>query len=235
MAKILIVDDEHHIIELVRFVLQKEGFDVKVAQDGLTAIKETENYRPDLILLDLMLPGIDGLEVCRTLRKKPETADIPVIMVTAKSDEMDKIIGLELGADDYVTKPFSPRELVARVKARLRRRTGLIKHADRKVEEEIAYGPLVVRPARYEVFLNGEKLDLTLKEYELLVLLINNPGKVFSRDFLLSTIWGFDYTSDTRTVDVHIYHLRQKIERDPSQPGFIETVRGVGYRFKELA
>ncbi len=235
MAKILIVDDEANIRELVNFVLQKEGYQVIASSDGLSALKDVELHKPDLVLLDSMLPGMDGLEVCRNLRKNRETAYLPIIFLTAKSEELDKVIGLEMGADDYVTKPFSPRELIARIKARLRKRYETDRDSQTVGEREIVYGPLAIRPVKYEALVNGNKLDLTLKEFELLSLLVRNPGKVFNRDYLLTTIWGFDYTSDTRTVDVHVHHLRQKIEEDPGKPYYIETVRGVGYRFKELS
>ncbi|MDA8233466.1 MAG: response regulator transcription factor [Clostridia bacterium] len=230
MAKILVVDDEQHIVELVKFNLEKEGYQVVCAHDGATAIKKFQEENPDLMVLDIMLPEMDGLEVCRRLRSLPNGSDVPVIMLTAKGEEVDKVLGLEIGADDYMTKPFSPRELVARVKARLRR---LVKEEKQSGDGQVlTYGDLVVYPENYEVMVKGRKQDLTPKEFELLKLLLTNRGKVFTRDYLLERIWGYDYYGDTRTVDVHIRHLRQKIEEEPGNPIYIETVRGVGYRFK---
>ncbi|WP_422444252.1 response regulator [Thermoanaerobacterium sp. DL9XJH110] len=225
--KILIVDDEPHILELVRYNLEASGFKVIEAMDGKTAIELTESQRPDLILLDLMLPGVDGLEVCRILRRQSSTRDIPIIMLTAKGEEIDKVLGLEIGADDYITKPFSPRELTARIKAVLRR------SSPEKKENVIKAGGLTIDVEKYEVTVEGEKQEFTPKEFELLKLLASNPGKVFSREYLLENIWGYDYLGDTRTVDVHIRHLRQKIEKDSDRPVYIETVRGIGYKFNE--
>jgi len=225
-----VVDDEQYIAELVKFNLEKEGYRVICAHDGAEALRKFGEENPDLIILDIMLPVIDGLEVCRRLRREPAGADVPVIMLTAKGEELDKVLGLELGADDYMTKPFSPRELVARVKARLRRLT----KEDKGYGEEqvLTYGDIVIYPEKFEVVVRGQKQDLTPKEFELLKLLLVNPGKVYTRDYLLERIWGYDYYGDTRTVDVHIRHIRQKIEQDPGNPQYIETVRGVGYRFK---
>lgn len=233
MAKILVVDDEMHIGELILFNLEKEGHKVRLAQTGLEALDLLEKEKPDLMVLDLMLPELDGLEICRRVRQKPDLADIPIIMLTAKSEEFDKVLGLELGADDYLTKPFSPRELNARIKARLRRSQGqpIGKVAEHNLE--IIIGEIRVLPESYEVYVRGQLQDLTPKEFELLKLLMSNPGKVFTRDLLLDRIWGFDYSQDTRTVDVHIRHLRQKVEIDPGNPQNIETVRGVGYRFRQ--
>jgi two-component system alkaline phosphatase synthesis response regulator PhoP len=230
MPTILVVDDEPNIQELIKYNLQKENYEVISALDGLTGLTMAQTHLPDLIILDIMLPGRDGYEVCRTLKSDARTAPIPIIMLSAKDEEIDKILGLELGAYDYVTKPFSPRELVSRIKANLRRR----EHMNEPVgEKEIHYKNLVIRPERYEAILNGKKLDLTPKEFEILVILSSNPGRVFTRDMLLEKIWGFNETKETRTVDVHIRHLRQKIERDPSNPEYIETLRGIGYRFNE--
>lgn len=233
MAKILVVDDEVHIGELIVFNLEKEGHRVRLALTGLEALDLLDKEKPDLMVLDLMLPEMDGLEICRRVRQKPDLADIPIIMLTAKSEEFDKVLGLELGADDYLTKPFSPRELVARVKARLRRSQGQRIESVDEQNLEIAIGEVKILPESYEVYVRGQLQDLTLKEFELLKLLMSNPGKVFTRDLLLDRIWGFDYSQDTRTVDVHIRHLRQKIEIDPGNPKNIETVRGVGYRFRQ--
>ncbi|WP_003541807.1 response regulator transcription factor [Desulfotomaculum nigrificans] len=230
MPKILVVDDEQPIRELVKYNLEREGFEVLLAGDGNTGLDMARTEAPDLIILDIMLPGMDGLSVCRTLHQEPATRAIPIIMLSARGEEVDKVLGLELGADDYITKPFSPRELIARVKARLRRQT-----TDNATQEtgRIAVGKLIIDQDRFVVSVNGVKQDLTPKEFELLRYLARHPGKVFSRDFLLEQIWGYEYTGDSRTVDVHIRHIRQKLEQIPGAPQFIETVRGVGYRFKE--
>ncbi|TDA70743.1 MAG: response regulator transcription factor [Clostridia bacterium] len=230
MAKILVVEDEAPIVELLRFNLEKEGYRVIIAYDGHEALNKLRE-NPDLVLLDLMLPGLDGMEICRRIRGDAATSRLPVIMLTARSQEADKVLGLETGADDYITKPFSPRELVARVKAILRRAT---MEASPELEV-IRAGPITLRPGRYEVYVGDRRQDLTPKEFELLRHLVLNAGKVLNRDYLLDKVWGYDYIADTRTVDVHIRYLRQKIEADPSNPQLIETVRGVGYRFRELA
>lgn len=225
---ILVVDDEANIRELVRFNLEKEGFFVQEAVDGVAAVKTVRSEKPDLVVLDLMLPLLDGLEVCRALKREVATSSIPVIMLTAKTEEIDKILGLELGADDYLTKPFSPRELVARIKAVLRR-------VDRGPggEGELTIGNLRINFAQFAATLSGERIELTPKEYELLKLFVTNVGRVLTRDYLLEKIWGYEYFGDTRTVDVHIRHLRSKLEKDPQLADAIETVRGAGYRFKE--
>ncbi|HWJ02231.1 MAG TPA: response regulator transcription factor, partial [Verrucomicrobiae bacterium] len=215
------------IQELLKFNLEKQGFLVSLADNGGQALAMAAEIEPDLIMLDIMLPGMDGLEVCKLLRQNPKLSSIPVIMLTARSEEMDKVLGLELGADDYITKPFSPRELVARVKARLRRHSGppdgnLIKIGDLQIDTE-----------RFMASVRGQQIDLTPKEMELLKFLAGKPGKVFARDYLLEKIWGYDFAGDSRTVDVHIRHLRQKVEADPANPQIIETVRGVGYRFRQ--
>jgi two-component system alkaline phosphatase synthesis response regulator PhoP len=228
VATILVVDDEEPIQELLRFNLEKEGYLVCVAKDGQEALKHVKNDQPDLIVLDLMLPGMDGLEVCRKLRSNPKFQQIPIIMLTAKGEEIDKVLGLELGADDYMTKPFSPRELLARIKARLRRPNSQ-EEADARI---IIRGELRVDVTGFRVHVRGEETELTPKEFELLRVLAAHPGKVYSRDELLERIWGYEYDGDTRTVDVHVRHLRLKVERDPSNPEYIETLRGIGYRFK---
>lgn len=228
MDKILIVDDEVNIRELLKFNLSKAGYAVLEADNGYDAVRYAKNEHPSLIILDLMLPGIDGLEVCKQLKGQPNTASIPIIMVTAKDDEIDKIIGLELGADDYVTKPFSPRELVARVKAVLRRN-----QKESTASGELVLGLLKFNFSRYEAFLGQEKLELTPKEYELLKLFVTNIGKAFTREQLLEKIWGYEYFGDTRTVDVHVRHLRAKLAKCPELAEALETVRGVGYRFAE--
>ena len=223
--KVLVVDDEENIRMLVKFNLEKAGYEVLEASDGNKAIETAVNSTPDIVILDLMLPGIDGLEVCRNLKRHPRTAALPIIMLTAKSDEIDRVIGLELGADDYMTKPFSQRELVARIKAVLRRSNVAVGNG-----EELLLGRLRMNVSQYEAWLDNEKLELTPKEYEMLKLLAENAGKVFSREQLLEKIWGYEYFGDTRTVDVHVRHLRAKLERVPEMAEAIETVRGVGYR-----
>ena len=232
MPVILVVDDEANIVELIKVTLQKEDYRVISAFDGTSGLAMAAEYQPDLIVLDIMMPGRDGLEVCRALKANPATAPIPVIILSAKSDDIDKVLGLEMGADDYVTKPFSPRELLARIKANLRRRQYMkLSHAG--PQKELKFNDLVICPEKYEVKLSGNKIYLSPKEFEILELLASNPGRVFSREMLLEKIWGFNELRETRTVDVHIRYLRQKIEEDPSSPAFIETVRGVGYRFND--
>jgi two-component system, OmpR family, alkaline phosphatase synthesis response regulator PhoP len=222
--KILVVDDERNIVELLKYNLEKEGYEVLSAYDGFEAVNLAKQDRPDLIILDIMLPGQGGLEVCRILRKETK---IPIIMATAKGEEIDKILGLELGADDYVTKPFSPRELVARVKAVLRRTSSKAEEKD-----ELVFEDLTINLVKHEIRLKGEEVDLKPKEFDLLKLLATNPGKVFTRDFLLEQLWGYDYLGDTRTVDVHMRRLRQKIEEDAANPRFLKTVHGIGYKFQ---
>lgn len=220
---ILVVDDEAAIRELVAFNLEKAGFAVRTADSGAEALAQAKGA--DLIVLDLMLPGVDGMEVCRRLKSSRETEGIPLIMLTAKGEEIDKVLGLEMGADDYMTKPFSPRELVARVKAVLRRGG-----RDAQPQGELALGALRMHFARYEAFLGAQRLELTPKEYELLKLFSTNVGRAYSREQLLEKVWGYEYYGDTRTVDVHIRHLRAKLAPG-GLDGAIETVRGVGYRF----
>jgi len=233
MPKVLVVDDEQNIIEIVKFNLEREGYIVITAKDGITALQLARSENPDLIILDIMLPEQDGLTVCRLLQQEQKTRGIPIIMISARGDELDKILGLEMGADDYVTKPFSPRELVARVKARLRRNEEAETTPAKQVENTMVRGKLLIDQDRYMIELGGVKQYLTPKEFELIRFLARQPGKVFSRDYLLEQIWGYDFAGDSRTVDVHIRHIRQKLEGlDPSQQ-YIETVRGVGYRFKE--
>lgn len=225
--KILIVDDEEHIIELLKFNLLNAGYEVLTANNGVDAVKIAKAEKPNLLLLDLMLPGIDGFDVCKEIKRNNEMKSTSIIMLTAKGEELDKILGLELGADDYITKPFSVRELLARVKAVLRRTNSF-----NEIEEEVYDSQnLRVDFERHEVSVNGEKVDLTLKEFELLQILIKNKGKILKRETLLDKIWGYEYIGETRTVDVHIRYLRKKIEEDDKNPRFIETIRGVGYRF----
>jgi DNA-binding response OmpR family regulator len=224
--KILVVDDEPHILELVKYNLAQEGFEVLTAHDGAQAVARARDSQPDLIILDIMLPYVDGLEVCRQIRRD---SAVPIIMLTAKGGELERVVGLEIGADDYVTKPFSPRELVARVRAILRR-TAV--EASPGQTGPLRGGGLVLDPNTHEVTLDGRLVDLTAKEFELLRLLLSHPNRVFTRDFLLEHIWGYDYYGSTRTVDMHISRLREKIEDDPASPTYIVTVRGVGYKFK---
>lgn len=233
MSVVLAVDDEANILELIKFNLNKEGYRVLTAQDGQQALKCIQAEKPDLIILDIMLPETDGFEICRILKASRDTAGIPIIILSARGDEIDKVVGLELGADDYVTKPFSPRELVARVKAQLRRKMFLSGAQPGGTANEIKINDLIIKPEKYEVVRGGVRIDLTPKEFELLHLLAVNPGRVFTRDALLERIWGYEYFRETRTVDVHIRYLRQKLEEDQAQAKYIETVRGVGYRFKE--
>ena len=223
--KILIVDDEDHIRELLKFNLEKNGYIVYMANDGLNGLKLAREKQVDLILLDLMLPGMDGFEVCKEIRRDNIISNVPIIMLTAKSEEIDKILGLELGADDYITKPFSIRELSARIKALLRR-------SNVKYDNEILrFGNITLNLQTREVLRHGKKLDFTLKEFEVLKLLIQNKGKILTREILLDKIWGYEYVGETRTVDVHIRHIRKKIEEDDKKPIYIQTIRGVGYKF----
>jgi len=225
--KILIVDDEEHILELLKFNLLNAGYDVFIASDGIEAVKVAKSEKPSLVLLDLMLPGMDGFDVCKEIKRDNEMKKTSIIMLTAKGEELDKILGLELGADDYITKPFSVRELLARVKAVLRR-----SNSSNEMEDDVYNSKnLRVDFERHEVYVNEEKIDLTLKEFELLQILIKNKGKILKRETLLDKIWGYEYIGETRTVDVHIRYLRKKIEEDDKNPRFIETIRGVGYRF----
>ena len=225
MTKVLVVEDEESFSEAIAFMLGKEGFEVTVAASGPVALEEFERNGADLILLDLMLPGMSGSEVCRIIRQK---SSVPIIMVTAKADEIDKIVGLEIGADDYVTKPYSSRELVARIRAVLRR------HTD--VEEELFTSVLEVGPVRMDierhtVAVRGEPVALPLKEFDLLELLMRNAGRVLTRGQLIDRVWGSDYVGDTKTLDVHIKRLRSKLEADPANPTHVLTVRGLGYKF----
>ncbi|CEH31690.1 chemotaxis protein CheY [Aneurinibacillus migulanus] len=232
MKKILVVDDEQSIVTLLEFNLQKAGFEVIKTGDGPTAVTLAETEKPDLIVLDIMLPGMDGMEVCKKLRM--EKINTPILMLTAKDEEFDKILGLELGADDYITKPFSPREVVARVKAILRRsgQQQEQKSAGASDEQVITIGQLVIYPEKYEVIFSGNKLELTPKEFELLQYMASHPGRVMTRDQLLNAVWNYDFVGDSRIVDVHISHLREKIEEDTKQPKYIKTVRGLGYKLE---
>ena len=223
---ILIVEDEKDIIEVLRYYLEKENYRIHVAQDGFNALELASKIIPNLILLDLMLPRLDGIETCRRLKADERLRDIPVIMVTAKAEEADKIKGLEIGADDYVTKPFSAKELVARVKAHLRRREGSIP------EKSFQYGTLSVDTVKHEIRFKGGEIDLTAKEFELLLYMLENKGRVLTRDMILNHVWGYDYFGSTRTVDVHVTRLRQKI---PLLTDAISTIKSFGYKLKEQA
>lgn len=225
LMKILAVDDDDSIRELLAIHLQKNGFEPLLAADGREALAKAAEA--DLILLDIMMPEPDGLDVCRQLKASPATMAIPIIMLTAKAEEIDKVLGLELGADDYLAKPFSVRELMARIKAVMRR----TRREDFAARQLLVLGALQLNFSSYQASLNGSPLSLTPKEFELLKLLVTNPGRAFSRDELLTHIWGYDYYGDTRTVDVHIRHLRAKIAPAPELAEAIETVRSVGYRF----
>ncbi|MBU8881261.1 response regulator transcription factor [Bacillus sp. FJAT-29790] len=225
--KILVVDDEKPIADILQFNLKKEGYEVICVYDGNAALEKVEEIKPDLILLDIMLPLRDGIEVCREVRKK---YDMPIIMLTAKDSEIDKVIGLELGADDYVTKPFSTRELIARIKANLRRHQQITANATEENEtNEITVGSLIIHPDAYVVSKRGETIELTHREFELLHYLAKHIGQVMTREHLLQTVWGYDYYGDVRTVDVTVRRLREKIEDNPSHPTWIVTRRGVGY------
>ncbi|MBC1649783.1 response regulator transcription factor [Listeria booriae] len=235
MTKILVVDDESSIVTLLQFNIEKAGFDVVTAEDGRTGYELALTEKPDLIVLDLMLPEMDGIEVCKQLRQ--DKVETPILMLTAKDDELDKIIGLELGADDYLTKPFSPREVVARIKAILRRSAGKSAEVEPEVapkEKALHVGDLKILTESYEVYLQDELLDLTPKEFELLLYLANHRGKVFSRDQLLDAVWNYDYIGETRIVDVHVSHLRDKIEADTKKPQYIKTIRGFGYKMENV-
>ena len=223
--KILVVDDEKPIADILQFNLKKEGYQVVCAYNGDEALKKVEEDQPDLMLLDIMLPNKDGMEVCREIRKK---YDFPIIMLTAKDSEIDKVLGLELGADDYVTKPFSTRELIARVKANMRRHQTIQEDAE-VVTNDIVIGPLTIQPDAYQVLKREETIELTHREFELLHYLAKHIGQVMTRAHLLQTVWGYDYFGDVRTVDVTIRRLREKIEDSPSHPTYIVTRRGVGY------
>jgi len=226
--KILVVEDDRTLLDVIKYNLTKEGYTVFAAEDGIKALEGARDIKPDLVILDIMLPGMNGFEVCRILRKE---SNIPIIFLSAKVDEVDKIVGLEIGADDYVTKPFSMRELLARVRANIRR-TDMVEPAETKSAVTLSTGNLIIDPARRSATINGAELSLTVKEFDLLSFLLKNKGIVFNRDQILEKVWGYDYAGDTRTVDVHIRWLRQKIEEYPDEPRRIVTIRGVGYKLE---
>lgn len=233
--KVLVVEDEPSLQETLVYNLEKQGYEVEVIGDGRAAIEVARRLKPDMILLDIMLPGMDGFEVCKTLRRE---MNVPVLMLTARDDEIDRVVGLEVGADDYLTKPFSMRELIARVKAQLRRSSLIrdemekLKLSGTQVHDILSFGNLAINQTRREVMLNDQPLALKPKEYELLLFLAQHRGQMLSREFVLERVWGWDYIGDSRTVDVHVRWLRQKIEDDAAKPTRIVTVRGGGYRFE---
>ena len=226
MSKILIVEDEEALSDPLAFLLGREGFQTIVVDSGLDALPVFDREGADLVLLDVMLPGMSGMEVCRKLR---EVSSVPIIMLTAKDSELDKVLGLELGADDYVTKPYSARELIARIRAVLRRRSA---ETDSTTEPVLQGGPVRMDIDRHVVTVNGEEISMPLKEFELLEILLRNVGRVMTRGQLIERVWGADYVGDTKTLDVHIKRLRSKIEPDSSAPQYVVTVRGLGYKFE---
>jgi two-component system response regulator RegX3 len=226
VARVLVVEDEESFSDALSYMLRKEGFEVVVAPTGPDALTEFDRSGADIVLLDLMLPEMPGTEVCRQLRQK---SSVPIIMVTARDSEIDKVVGLEIGADDYVTKPYSPRELLARIRAVLRRRSA---EAREEPTQILAGGPVRMDVERHVVTVNGEVVALPLKEFELLELLLRNAGRVLTRGQLIDRVWGADYVGDTKTLDVHVKRLRSKIEPEPSNPRYIVTVRGLGYKFE---
>jgi two-component system response regulator RegX3 len=226
LSRVLVVEDEESFSDALSYMLRKEGFEVSVAATGTEAITEFDRTGADIVLLDLMLPEMSGTEVCRQLRSR---SHVPIIMVTARDSEIDKVVGLEIGADDYVTKPYSPRELVARIRAVLRRQVG---DAAELVPPSLSAGPVRMDVDRHVVTVNGEAVQLPLKEFELLELLLRNAGRVLTRGQLIDRVWGADYVGDTKTLDVHVKRLRSKLEPEPSVPRYIVTVRGLGYKFE---
>ena len=226
--KVLIIEDEKSISDIIKFNLVKEGFEVETAFDGLTGLNKAQEINPDLILLDVMLPSLDGFQVCKKIR---EASTVPIIMLTAKEEEVDKVLGLELGADDYITKPFGMRELVARIKAN-RRRTVIVDGLAGEPADVKSFGNLEIDINRYEARKNGVALELTLREFELLKYMAERENKVFSREQLLEEVWGYEYYGDIRTVDVTVRRLREKLEDNSSEPQYIMTKRGIGYYFR---
>ena len=228
LPKVLVVEDEKSFVEALKVGLDREGFDVKVAEDGLTALELFRTFKPDLILLDVMLPKISGLDVCKEIRTESK---VPIIMVTAKVEEIDTVVGLEVGADDYITKPYRLREVVARMRSLLRRSNWSDETEAVSEGRVLTVGDIRVDTDKYEIEVRNEIVDFPLKEFELLLILLENVGRVLTRDVLIDRVWGFDYVGDTKTLDVHIKRLRTKVEKDPSKPQSIITVRGVGYKF----
>ncbi len=228
-GKVLVIEDEENLLEALKYNLEREGYTALTASDGERGLGMAREHKPDLVILDIMLPQIDGLEVCRILRRENDT---PIIMLTAKGEEVDRVVGLEIGADDYVTKPFSMRELLARLRSVLRRARSAGMGDASASQEVLTSGDLVVDLASHIVTLAGEQIDMKPREFDLLALLVANRGRAFTRDQILERLWGQDYIGDTRTVDVHIRWIRQKIEEGPGSPNRIVTIRGVGYRFQ---
>lgn len=226
--KVLVVDDEQSIVTLLQYNLEQSGFEVVTAFDGEDGLNKIFSEDPDIVVLDLMLPKMDGVEVCKAVRS--EKNQVPILMLTAKDDEFDKVLGLELGADDYMTKPFSPREVTARLKAILRRSQSVKQSDTSKENKEIIIGKLKILPDHFEAYRNDEMIDLTPKEFELLIYLIERQGRVITREHMLNSVWNYEFAGDSRIVDVHISHLREKIEENPKQPQYIKTVRGLGYK-----
>lgn len=227
MTKILLVEDEEALYDPLSFLLGREGFTPVVVDNGLDAVPAFEREDPDLVLLDVMLPGMSGMEVCKKIRA---SSSVPIIMLTAKDSEIDKVLGLELGADDYVTKPYSSRELMARIRAVLRRQSS--DHGDEQDQKALAAGPVLMDVERHVVTVDGEEVSMPLKEFELLEILLRNTGRVMTRAQLIERVWGADYVGDTKTLDVHIKRLRAKIEPKASSPRYVITVRGLGYKFE---
>lgn len=227
MTRILVVEDEESIRESLAFLLVKEGYEVQAIINGSEAFEAFKKFDPDLVLLDIMLPGLSGVEITKKIRQKSQT---PIIMLTAKDTELDKVLGLEIGADDYVTKPFSGRELLARIKALLRRTGEVI-----SVDGGLKVGPIEIDQDRHQVLIRGQETSMPLKEFELLLYLTQNSGRVLTRNQLIDRIWGSDYFGDTKTLDVHIKRLRARVEKDPAKPKYLQTVRGVGYKFENKA
>lgn len=232
MKNVLLIEDESSIVKLLQYNLEKEGYKVDVEMNGEDGYKQALSNDYTIILLDLMLPGKDGMDICRDLRQ--EKVRTPIIMLTAKDSEIDKIIGLEIGADDYITKPFSPREVQARIKAVLRRyeSNSEVAKEDENIEKEIVINNLKIYPNKYEVYVNEKLVEFTPKEFELLLYLVQHKNRILSREQLLTAVWNYDYSGETRIVDVHISHLREKIEENPKKPVYIKTARGFGYKFE---
>jgi two-component system alkaline phosphatase synthesis response regulator PhoP len=228
VARLVLVDDDANLRHTLGYTLRQEGFEVFAAEDGERGVEAFRQHRPDVVVLDLMLPSIDGFEVCRRIRRE---SDVPIIMLTARDTEVDKVVGLELGADDYLVKPFSPRELVARVRALMRRR----RPPSAPVGARLESGGLVLDSGRHRVTLDGLEITLKPKEFDLLAFFMAHPGQVFGREQLLASVWGYEFAGDSRTVDTHVKTLREKLRDDAEQPRWIDTVRGVGYRFREPA
>lgn len=227
MRRVLVVDDEANLRHTLGYALRQEGYEVLTAEDGEDGLEQFRNAKPDLVILDVMLPRLDGFEVCRRIRRQ---SDVPILMLTARDTELDKVVGLEIGADDYLAKPFSMRELVARVRAMLRRAG---RTAEAETPESAEIGGLQIDVPKHRVLADGAEISLKPREFDLLAFLMSHPGQVFDRDQILTRVWGFDYAGDSRTVDTHVKTLREKLRDDAERPRWLETVRGVGYRFKE--